>query len=179
MREIALHILDIAQNSVVAKAETVGIDVIEDTKADTLTVRITDDGCGMSPEFLSQVTDPFTTKRTSRKVGLGIPLIKLAAENTGGSFKIQSELGKGTSLKAVFGLTHIDRQPLGNMAETILGLVTGNEDVNFVYTHRIDEKEFVLDTRKLKEVLGDVPFSNLEVYSWLSEYLSEGEGELV
>jgi len=179
MREIALHILDIAQNSVVAKAETVRIDVLEDTKADTLTVSIVDDGCGMSPEFLSQVTDPFTTKRTSRKVGLGIPLIKLAAENTGGSFEIQSELGKGTSLKAVFGLTHIDRQPLGNMAETILGLVTGNEDVNFVYTHRIDEKEFVLDTKQLKEVLGDVPFSNLEVYSWLSEYLSEGEGELV
>ena len=179
MREIALHILDIAQNSVVAKAETVRIDVLEDTKADTLTVSIVDDGCGMSAEFLSQVTDPFTTKRTSRKVGLGIPLIKLAAENTGGSFEIQSELGKGTSLKAVFGLTHIDRQPLGNMAETILGLVTGNEDVNFVYTHRIDEKEFVLDTKQLKEVLGDVPFSNLEVYSWLSEYLSEGEGELV
>ncbi len=179
MREIALHILDITQNSVAAKAENVSIDVLEDTKADTLTVCITDDGSGMSPEFLSQVTDPFTTKRTTRKVGLGIPLIKLAAENTGGRFDIRSELGKGTSLKAVFGLTHIDRQPLGNMAETMLGLITGNEDVNFVYTHRIDEKEFVLDTKQLKEILGDVPFSNNEVYLWLSEYLSEGEGELI
>ena len=179
MREIALHILDIAQNSVVAKAENVGIDVVENTAEDTLTVMVTDDGCGMSPEFLSQVTDPFTTKRTTRKVGLGIPLIKFAAENTGGSFEIQSELGKGTYLKAVFGVTHIDRQALGDMAGTMLGLVTGNENVNFVYTHRIDDREFVLDTKQLKEILGDVPFSNLEVYSWLSEYLSEGEGELV
>lgn len=179
MREIALHILDIAQNSVTADAQNVGIDVIEDTAADTLTVIVTDDGCGMSPEFLKQVTDPFTTKRTTRKVGLGIPLFKLAAENTGGSFEIKSEVGKGTVVKAVFGLTHIDRQPLGNMAETMLGLVTTYENVNFVYTHRVDEKEFILNTAELKEILGDVPFSNLKVYSWLSGYLSEGEGELV
>ena len=178
MREIALHILDIAQNSVTAGATKIGIEVIEDTAADLLTVTVTDDGCGMPPEFLEKVIDPFTTKRTTRKVGLGIPLFKLAAENTGGNFEITSEVGKGTVVKAVFVYSHIDRQPLGNMAETILGLVTSYENVNFVYTHKVNDKEFAFNTAEVKEILGDVPFGNPDVYLWLSEYLSEGEEEL-
>lgn len=178
MREIALHILDIAQNSVTAGATQIGIEVIEDTVSDLLAVTVTDDGCGMPPEFLEKVIDPFTTKRTTRKVGLGIPLFKLAAENTGGNFEITSEVGKGTVVKAVFVYSHIDRQPLGNMAETILGLVTSYENVNFVYTHKVNEKEFAFNTAEVKEILGDVPFGNPDVYLWLSEYLSEGEEEL-
>ncbi|MDO4744266.1 MAG: ATP-binding protein [Clostridia bacterium] len=178
MREIALHILDIAQNSVTAGATQIGIEVIEDTVSDLLAVTVTDDGCGMPPEFLEKVIDLFTTKRTTRKVGLGIPLFKLAAENTGGNFEITSEVGKGTVVKAVFVYSHIDRQPLGNMAETILGLVTSYENVNFVYTHKVNEKEFAFNTAEVKEILGDVPFGNPDVYLWLSEYLSEGEEEL-
>ncbi|MBR5155621.1 MAG: sensor histidine kinase [Clostridia bacterium] len=178
MREIALHILDIAQNSITAEASRVVIEIDEDKRKDTLTVTITDNGCGMSPDFLQKVTDPFTTKRATRKVGLGIPLFKMAAENTGGSFEINSEIGKGTCVKAVFGYSHIDRQPLGNTAETILGLVTAYENVDFLYKHSVGDKEFVLDTDKLKEILGDVPFSNPDVYLWLSDYISEGENEL-
>ncbi len=173
-----MHILDIVQNSIAAKAGEIEIEVTEDKQKDTLTVMVTDDGCGMPPEFLQRVTDPFTTNRTTRRVGLGIPLLKMAAENTGGSFEICSEVGKGTCTKAVFGYSHIDRQPLGNMCETMLGLLTAYEDVNFLYKHRVEDKEFVLDTGKLKEILGDVPFSNPEVYLWLSEYISEGEEEL-
>ena len=179
MREIALHILDIAQNSVVAGATLVEIDVAESYPEDLLTVKITDNGCGMSAEFLKKVVDPFTTKRTTRKVGLGIPLFKLAAENTGGTFDISSEPGKGTVVTAKFVHSHIDRQPLGNMTETILGLITAYENVDFLYRHSVDDKEFVLDTSELKKVLGDVPFSNPEVYVWLLEYMTEGENELV
>jgi anti-sigma regulatory factor (Ser/Thr protein kinase) len=179
MREIALHILDIAQNSVVAGAKNVRIDVVEDLKQDMLEVVIKDDGCGMSPDFLMSVTDPFTTKRTTRKVGLGIPLFKLAAENTGGLFGIESEVGKGTTVTARFVHSHIDRQPLGDMPNTILGLVTAYEAVDFIYCHRIDQNEFYFDTSEIRGILGEVPFSSPDVYMWLLEYLTEGENDLI
>ncbi len=178
MREIALHILDIAQNSVTAGAKNINISVVEDKTADRLVIKIEDNGCGMSPEFLASVTDPFTTKRTTRKVGLGIPLFKMAAENTDGEFKITSQQGAGTCVEAVFGYSHIDRQPLGNMAETMLGLVTSYENIDFHYTHKVEENEFILDTAELKQILGDVPFSNPDVYLWLSEYIVQGEKSL-
>ena len=178
MREISLHILDIVQNSVTAKAERIEINICEDIERDKLTVRITDDGCGMTQDFLEKVIDPFTTKRTTRKVGLGIPLFKVAAETTDGSFDIQSEVGKGTVVTAVFGYSHIDRQPLGDMAETLLGLFTSYENVDFLYKHSVDGKEFSVDTAELKNVLGEVPFSAPEVYLWLSDFLKEGEQEL-
>ncbi len=179
MREIALHILDIVQNSIVAGATEISVDICEDITKDIMTVVITDDGCGMSEEFLKDVTNPFTTKRTTRKVGLGIPLFKLAAENAGGSFKIKSEVGKGTIVTASFVHSHIDRQPLGNMAETLLGLLTAYENVNFIYKHTVDEKDFIFDSAKVKEILGDVSFSTPDVYMWLSEYITEGEKELL
>ena len=179
MREISLHILDIVQNSVVAGATRIEVCVDEDTAADKLTVKITDNGCGMSKEFLEKVIDPFTTKRTTRKVGLGIPLFKTAAEATDGSFDIQSEEGKGTCVTAVFGYSHIDRQPLGDMADTMLGLFTSYEDVDFYYQHKVDDKAFEVETAELKKVLDGVPFTTPEVYLWLSEFLKEGESELM
>lgn len=178
MREIALHILDIVQNSVVANATRIEVDVCEDIENDVLRVVITDNGCGMTKEFLEKVIDPFTTKRTTRKVGLGIPLYKTAAEMTDGSFDIKSEVGKGTVVTATFGYSHIDRQPLGDMAETILGLVTSYKDIEFKYRHSVGGETFELSTAELKNVLGDVPFTAPEVYMWLSDYLKEGEEEL-
>ena len=178
MREIALHILDIVQNSVVAGATKIDVTVCEDIASDKLTVKITDNGCGMTKEFLEKVIDPFTTKRTTRKVGLGIPLFKAASEATDGSFGIESQLGVGTCVTAVFTYSHIDRQPLGNMAETMLGLFTSYENIDFTYKHSIGDKVFEVDTREIKNVLGDVPFSAPEVYLWLSEFLAEGEQEL-
>ncbi len=178
MREIALHILDIVQNSVVAGATKIEVDICEDIIADKLTVKITDNGCGMTQEFLERVIDPFTTKRTTRKVGLGIPLFKTAAEATGGSFDIRSKVGEGTVVTATFVHSHIDRQPLGDMADTMLGLFTSYEDINFVYTHTVNEKEFAVETSQLKEVLGDISFSTPEIYLWLSAFLREGEDEL-
>ena len=178
MREISLHILDIAQNSVTANASLVEITVEENEKADKLSVVIGDNGKGMSEEMVKKVVDPFTTGRTTRKVGLGIPLIKMAAENTGGSFLLESEPGVGTTLTAIFVLSSIDRQPLGNMAETMLGMVTSYEQVDFLYLHKVNEKEFSFDTREIKKILGDVSLKEPEVYMWLSGYLKEGEAEL-
>ena len=178
MREISLHILDIAQNSVVANATLVEITVDENEEADTLTVSVKDNGKGMDKDMVKRVVDPFTTGRTTRKVGLGIPLIKLAAENTGGNLSLESEPGVGTTLTAVFGLNSIDRQPLGDMAETMLGMVTSYENVDFLYLHKVNEKEFSFDTREIKKILGDVSLKEPEVYMWLSGYLKEGEAEL-
>ncbi len=178
MREISLHILDIVQNSVAAGATKICVTVCEDIASDKLTVKICDNGCGMTKEFLEKVIDPFTTKRTTRKVGLGIPLFKSAAETTGGGLEIKSQVGEGTCVTAVFGYSHIDRQPLGDMAETMLGLFTSYENINFLYRHSVGSRIFEVDTTEIKNVLGDVPFSAPEVYLWLSEFLSEGEQEL-
>lgn len=178
MKELSLHILDIAQNSVAAGAKLITVCLTEDTKADFLEFCIKDDGCGMDGETLKKVIDPFTTGRTTRRVGLGIPLLKAAAELTGGGVKISSESGKGTCVTARFVFSSIDRQPLGNMAETMLGLITSYEDIDFVYIHKVNQSKFKLDTREIKEVLGGVRLTEPEVVLWLSEFLKENETEL-
>lgn len=178
MKELSLHILDIMQNSITAGATLITLELIEDTAADILKFSVTDNGKGMTPEMTKAVIDPFTTGRTTRKVGLGIPLLKLAAENTGGGIELSSEVGVGTVISAVFGYSHIDRQPLGNMAETMLGIFTSHEDIDFVYKHSYDNKEYSVDTRELKKILGGVPFTQPEVTLWLSDFLKENEQEL-
>ncbi len=175
MKEISLHILDIMQNSVVAEATLVELTISEDADNDILKFTIKDNGKGMSEEFLKNVIDPFTTSRTTRKVGLGIPLLKLAAEKTGGGIEISSSQGVGTEITATFGLSHIDRQPLGDMAETMLGIITSYTDVDFIYSHSVDGREFSLDTREIKEILGGVSLTEPEVLLWLKEFLNENE----
>ena len=179
MKEISLHILDIMQNSVVAEATLVELTVTEDADSDILKFTVKDNGRGMSEEFLKNVIDPFTTSRTTRKVGMGIPLLKLAAEKTGGRIEISSVIGQGTEITAVFGLSHIDRQPLGDMAETILGIVTSYTEVDFVYKHNINGREFILDTREIKEILGGVSLKEPEIVLWLKEFLYENERGLI
>ncbi|MBO5364640.1 MAG: ATP-binding protein [Clostridia bacterium] len=178
MKELSLHILDIMQNSIVAGATLVELDLAEDREEDVLTFSITDNGCGMSTEMVETVVNPFTTSRTTRKVGLGIPLLKAAAEQTGGGITLSSKLGEGTVITASFGYSHIDRQPLGNMAETMLGLITSYESVDFVYRHRVDTEEYALDTREMRQMLGEVSFAEPQVMLWLSEFLKENEAAL-
>jgi anti-sigma regulatory factor (Ser/Thr protein kinase) len=178
MEELSLHILDIVQNSIVAGATLIEVEIVEDTSKDTLEIDINDNGCGMDEEVLKRVCDPFTTGRTTRRVGLGIPLFKLAAEQTGGSFEITSEKGVGTKVRAVFGYSHIDRQPLGDTASTMHQLITANDEIDILYTHTKDNKSFTADTREMRAVLGGVPFSQFEVSVWLLEYLKEGEASL-
>ena len=176
--EISLNILDVAQNSIAAGATLTEITVDIDSASDTLTVCINDNGCGMTEEQVSAVTDPFYTTRKTRKIGLGVPFFKSAAENMGGSFEITSEVGVGTKVKAVFGLSHIDRMPLGDMTFTIHTLVTLNSGIDFLYRYTADGKSFTLDTRQFREILGDVPFNIPEVSDYIKSYLNENSDEV-
>lgn len=182
MKEISLNILDIAENSVKAGATTVGIMITEDDKA--IAFEIVDDGRGMTADFLARVTDPFTTTRTTRSVGLGLPLLKMEAEMTGGEFKIESRSEKeyadhGTRVSARFIKDSIDCIPLGDIVGTVCTLIQGHGDekIDFDFTHKIGEKEITLSTSEMREMLGDVPLSSPEVIAWVREYLTEGYGE--
>lgn len=183
MKELSLNILDIAQNSIHADATLVRI-LLTETE-DTLKLEILDDGKGMSEEFLARVTDPFSTTRTTRKVGMGLPLLKLAAEQTGGYLKITSRERAiapdhhGTEVTAFFHTDHLDYTPLGDVISTVVSLVQGSPDVDFEFVHEMPGKTVELDTRMLREVLGEVPLSSPEVLVWIRESLIEqyGEGE--
>ncbi len=172
-----MNILDVAENSTRAGASLVSISVDADTAADRLTVVIEDNGCGMTQEQVSRVTDPFFTTRTTRKVGLGVPFFKYAAESTGGSFSIKSQPGAGTTVTAVFVLSHIDRMPLGDISGTIHTLVVYHPDTDFRYTYRYNGRSFALDTREFREILGDVPLDTPEVSSYIMDYLTENKLE--
>lgn len=172
MKELSLNILDVTENSVTAGAKNVSITLNEDDGG-ILTLEIADDGCGMSEEVLSRVTDPFTTSRTTRKVGMGLPLLKLASEQAGGKMDITSRLGEGTTVTATFDTGNIDFTPLGDMISTLTTLIMGAPDIDFLYDHRAPGLEVHLDTRELREVLGDTPLSSPEVIEWIKEYLSE------
>ncbi len=178
MKELSLHILDIMQNSIVAGATLIQLELIEDREEDVLSFSISDNGKGMSKEMVEAVINPFTTSRTTRKVGLGIPLLKAAAELTGGGITLSSQVGEGTVITAKFGYSHIDRQPLGDMAETMLGLITSHQEIDFVYQHRVNTEEYALDTREMRQMLGEVSFSEPQVMLWLSEFLKENEAAL-
>lgn len=178
MPEIALNILDIAENSVRAGASVIDISVDIQTGEDRMTVIIEDNGCGMTKEEKERVQDPFYTTRTTRKVGLGIPFFSQAALSTDGWFGIDSEKGKGTRVKAVFGLSHIDRMPLGDINSVIHTLVIFNEHIRFRYTYRYNDRCFILDTGNIREILGeDISFRNAEVSGFIKEYLTEGKEE--
>ena len=177
MRELSLNILDIAQNSVSAGSTRIGIDVLESSEAHTLTIRISDNGCGMSEATVKRVQDPFYTTRTTRKVGMGIPLFKMAAEMTGGSFSIDSAVGKGTTTRAVFRLRSIDRMPLGDISGVIHTLVTFHPDMDFLYRYGYNDKSFTMDTRQFREILQGVPLNAPDVSDYIAEYLKENKNE--
>ncbi len=175
MKELSLHLLDIAQNSVTAGAGHIDLTLEEDEARDCRLV-IADDGKGMSPEFLASVTDPFTTTRTTRKVGLGLPLLRMMAEQTGGHVEIESQVGVGTTVTALFRAGHIDCPPLGDLPSTVSLLIQGAPDVEWTYRHTTPKGTFVLDTRELRAVLGpEVPLSEPSVALWIKEYLLEQE----
>jgi DNA topoisomerase VI subunit B len=160
VRELSLHILDIAQNSIEAGANNIEITVNEDESSDLLTICITDDGPGIPEAILKSVTDPFVTSRKTRRVGLGIPLFREAARMAGGDLEIQSVAGRGTQIKADFKISDIDRAPLGDMAETIALLIVCNPHVNFKYMHSRGKAKFMCSTNTLTEMLGDIPIGS-------------------
>lgn len=177
MKELSLNILDIAENSVKAGAALTEISIEEN--GEMLVLTVADNGCGMSEETLRSVTDPFYTTRTTRKVGMGIPLLKLEAELTGGGLEISSKhiseypSEHGTRVRAVFYKNHIDFTPLGDVTESIVTLIQGHPDRDFLFTHKTEEREVTLDTRELREALEGVPLDTYEVIKWIREYLNE------
>ncbi len=181
MKELSLNILDIAQNSIGAEAKRLAI-TLEQTGS-WLTVTIADDGKGMSPDFAAEAANPFTTTRTTRKVGMGLPLFKMAAEQTGGTFSIETRQAQdgggehGTTVAATFDTSHVDCEPLGDIASTILTLIQGNPDLSLTYLYRKNGVQTRLSTDEMRETLGnDIPLSSPEVLAWAREYL-ESEPE--
>lgn len=178
MRELALHVLDIAENSIRACATCISITVEEMTEDNWLFIKIEDNGSGIDEALLKNITNPFTTTRTLRRVGLGIPFMSQMCKECGGTLTIQSEIGKGTTLEAKMIHNHIDRLPLGNMAETLITLIMAKPDVRFIYTYRYNNKEFTMDTEQIQQLLEDVPINDLEILHWLKAYIASGENEV-
>ena len=182
MKELSLNILDIVENSTKAKAELVEINILED--GEFLTIKITDNGTGMTEDVLLSVSNPFYTTRTTRKVGMGIPLFRLAAEQTGGSLSIESKHidsypdSHGTVVTAVFHKTHIDFTPLGDVISTITTLIQGHPNVDFLFIHKIGNNSVTLDTREIRAILDDVPLDTFEVILWIKGNLEEQYDEI-
>lgn len=174
MKELSLNLLDIVQNSIKAGAANIDIDIEENDEY--LTFIVNDDGCGMDESMLARVSDPYTTTRTTRKVGLGISLLKMAAEQSGGSVHITSAPGKGTRLRASFEQHHLDRPPLGDIVATIVTLIQGAPFLDFRYSHTFpDGRRASLDTSEIRQALDGVPLSEPGVLQWIAESLAEEE----
>jgi hypothetical protein len=174
LRELSLHLLDIAENSIAAQASTVEIAIREDNPMDRLYFSVCDDGNGMDKEMVEMVTDPFTTTRTTRKVGLGIPLLKAAAEFCNGNLKIHSTPGSGTSLEVEFQNSHIDRMPLGDITSTMLHLVIANPQIHFIFQYQVDDKKYIFNDEALKHELADIPLSDPVIITYLRDELEAG-----
>jgi anti-sigma regulatory factor (Ser/Thr protein kinase) len=174
VKELTLHLLDIVENSVTAGAKRVEVTIRENTHSDRLTLTVQDNGKGMDEALLARVTDPFVTSRTTRKVGLGIPLLKAAAESCNGYLHIDSTPGEGTRLEAAFQRSHIDRMPLGDLAGTMLTLLVAFSGVRWVFTYQVDERQFVFDSEPIVEELGDIPISEPSILAFVKQMLREG-----
>ncbi len=178
MNDLSLHIIDIIQNSLSAGAGLVTVSVNEDTQANCLTIEVGDNGKGMTKEQVDKLDDPFFTSRTTRRVGMGIPLFRQSARQSGGDVVIISEPGKGTDIKATFELNNIDRPPLGDIANTIILMVSANPDKEFVFCYIYNGNEYCFDTREVKEVLEGLPLNDVSVIRMLTEMVSENIKEL-
>ena len=173
MKDLSLHILDIVQNSISAGAILIQVEIRENPEDDTYILTITDNGSGMNSETLQRATDPFFTSRTTRKVGLGLPLLKQNAECTGGSFSLLSHAGEGTIVKATFGYKHIDRVPPGDIGGVMALLASANPLLDFTYSHYSAAGKYEFDTRDVKTELDGLPISHAEITRFMKEMINE------
>lgn len=178
MKELSMHILDIVMNSVKAKASLIEITIEDSIKNNTLKIIIKDNGGGMSEEVLANVTNPFYTTRTTRNVGLGIPMLKETCERCNGGFDISSSIGVGTSVECFLERNNIDRAPLGNMGDTIMTIINSLNDCELIYTHKADDNIFQLSTVRIKEILDSVSIKSNDVMLWIREYVNENISKL-
>lgn len=179
LEDLSQHVLDITENSVAADATSVLIEITESTSDNVLSMIVQDNGKGMSPEFLAKVTDPFTTSRTTRRVGMGLPFLKQSTELCGGRFVIKSEVGVGTRTEAYFQYDCIDRPPIGNMPETVMSVFMGHPEIDWTYKHTINGREFCITTMEIIEVLEDRELlRTTEVGLWLRDQVAEALDQL-
>ena len=178
MNDLSMHILDIVQNSISAGATLVTLTVDESPAEDLLTIAVGDNGKGMTPEQVSRLSDPFFTSRTTRKVGMGIPLLMDSARQSGGDVRIESEPGKGTEVTAVFGYSNIDRPPLGDVANALMLLVSSNPALDFLFTYRYNGEEYLFDTVDVREILGDDALKDLTIIRNLEEMIKDNMREI-
>jgi hypothetical protein len=174
LRELALHLLDIAENSVAAQASHITLTVVEDFQADRLTLRVEDNGKGMDALTAQRAVDPFYTSRTTRKVGLGIPLLKAAAEACDGGLNLHSQVGGGTVLEATFRESHIDRMPLGNLADTCFTLIIGHPEIYWKFLYRSGDYEFIYDHGEILQALDGVSLTEPAVLQFLRNTIEMG-----
>ena len=178
MKELSMHVYDLMENSTAANSTLVKLTIRDSLKDNIYHFTIEDNGKGMSPEFLAKVTDPYTTSRTTRKVGLGLPLIKMNTENCGGGMKIESTVGKGTTLQFWFQHNHWDRPPMGDLSGTIVMLCAAHQDIHIIYQHITDEGDFVFDTDEIHEALDGMDMNDVKVYKWLKDMVQENLEEI-
>lgn len=178
MKELSLHILDIAENSIRAKSTEIYIEIVEDIENNIFQIIIKDNGKGMNEDFVQNVKNPFKTTRTTRKVGLGIPLLVSACKRCNGDLLIKSSKEEGTKLTARMDYNHIDRAPLGDIASTMVNLILSNPEINFIYIHKYLNETFKMDTLEIKKILNGVPINELSVITWLKEYVQENLTEI-
>jgi len=173
-----MHILDIVQNSIRAEATKIEVFICEDEERNLFSVSVKDNGFGMEEDLLAIVADPYTTTRTTRKVGLGVPLLKHSAEQSGGYIKVYSEKAVGTNIQAVFQLNHIDRPPLGDIAGTIVLIASANPEIEIKYFHQKNNNKYEFNTEEIKEVLGDIKINNPKIRNMLKELIQENLKEI-
>jgi hypothetical protein len=194
VRELSQHILDLLENALEAGATEVQLDIVEQTDprgalspiagGGLLSISVQDNGRGMDANTLARLSDPFFTTRTTRAVGLGIPLLKATAERCNGELVVRSTPGQGTVVKATMEHHHVDRAPLGDMASTLLAIMLarprgdGSPTCDLRYHHTVDGRTFSFDSREIRSLLGDIPLGHPQVRAWLEEYLREGLADL-
>ena len=178
MNDLSLHIIDIIQNSLSAGATFIGLTVDENLKEDKITIIIEDNGKGMTQEQVSKLTDPFFTSRTTRRVGMGIPLFKQSANQGGGDLMVHSKPGEGTIVTAWFQNSNIDMPPLGDVANAFILMLSANPEHYFVLKYIFNSQEYVFDSKEVKEVLGDIPFNDASIIRVLTEMIRDNIKDL-
>lgn len=178
MNDLALHLLDIVQNSLAAGATFITVRIEENPCKNFLVISVEDNGCGMNEEQLQKLSDPFFTSRTTRRVGLGVPLLRQTAEQSGGYLEVVSQPGKGTCLTACFQYDHLDRPPLGDVANTMVLMISANTGVDFAYRYTYNGRSYEISTLQLKDALGDTPLNDLYIMEMIEEMIKENQNDL-
>ena len=178
MNDLSMHILDIIQNSLSAGASLIELDVWEDVLNNLLTITIKDNGKGMTPEQVAMVTDPFFTSRTTRKVGMGLPLYRQSAEQSGGALKVASKVGAGTSVTATFGYDHFDRPPMGDLANAVVLMMSANPDHFFRFTYQYNDRTYSINTQEITEALDGLPIHDVGVIKMIQQIIDDNMAAL-